>query len=79
MATIKPFSPPAHRTWRIAVLAYPGSMGTQVFGMTELLRLALDLAEARNPGAHPLLDVQIVGLRGRSVAIARPRQTASPA
>lgn len=70
MPVSKPLSPPARRTWRIAVLAYPGSMGTQVFGMAELLRLALDLAEARRPGAHPLLEVQIVGLRGRGVAIA---------
>lgn len=70
MAVSKPSSPPARKTWRIAVLAYPGSMGTQVFGMAELLRLALDLAEARRPGAHPLLEVQIVGLRGRGVAIA---------
>ena len=58
------------KTWRIGVLAYPGCMGTQVFGMAELLRLALDLAEARRPGAHALLDVQVLGLRGRSVAIA---------
>ena len=59
-----------HKTWRIGVLAYPGCMGTQVFGLAELLRLALDLAEARRPGAHALLDVQVLGLRGRSVAIA---------
>ena len=70
MPTSKPALPAPPKTWRIAVLAYPGSMGTQVFGMAELLRLALDLAEARRPGAHPLLEVQIVGLRGRSVAIA---------
>lgn len=62
--------PIKHKTWRIGVLAYPGCMGTQLFGMAELLRLALDLAEARRPGAHPLLDVQVLGLRGRSVAIA---------
>ncbi len=70
MPATTPLLPPARKTWRIAVLAYPGCMGTQVFGMAELLRLALDLADARRPGAHPLLEVQVVGLRGRSVAIA---------
>ena len=65
-----PFETAEPKTWRIGVLAYPGCMGTQVFGMAELLRLALDLAEARRPGAHALLDVQVLGLRGRSVAIA---------
>jgi transcriptional regulator GlxA family with amidase domain len=70
MPASKPLSAPPRKTWRIAVLAYPGCMGTQVFGMAELLRLALDLADARRPGAHPLLEVHIVGLRGRSVAIA---------
>jgi transcriptional regulator GlxA family with amidase domain len=71
MANIRMQTPPAtYKTWRIGVLAYPGCMGTQVFGMAELLRLALDLAEARRPGAHPLLEVQVLGLRGRSVAIA---------
>lgn len=63
-------SSPPRKTFRIAVLAYPGSMGTQVFGLAELLRLALDLADARRPGAHPLFEVHIVGLRGRSVTIA---------
>ena len=53
-------------------------MGTQVFGMAELLRLALDLAEARRPGAHPLLEVQIVGLRGR-VPGWGPRRRCRPA
>lgn len=70
MPTSRPVLAPPPKAWRIAVLAYPASMGTQVFGMAELLRLALDLAEARRPGAHPQLEVQIVGLRGRSVAIA---------
>jgi transcriptional regulator GlxA family with amidase domain len=70
MPTSKALLHPPPKTWRIAVLAYPGSMGTQVFGLAELLRLAMDLAQARSPGAHPLLQVQIVGLRGRSVAIA---------
>ena len=57
--------PVQQKTWRIGVLAYPGCMGTQVFGLAELLRLALDLAEARHPGAHARLDVQVLGLRGR--------------
>lgn len=71
MVNICMYSQPTQsKTWRIGVLAYPGCMGTQVFGMAELLRLALDLAEARRPGAHALLDVQVLGLRGRSVAIA---------
>lgn len=70
MSVSYPISIPARKTGRIAVLAYPGSMGMQVFGMAEVLRLALDLAVARRPGSPPALQVQIVGLHGRSVAIA---------
>jgi transcriptional regulator GlxA family with amidase domain len=68
--TVMHSAPTTLKTWRIGVLAYPGCMGTQVFGMAELLRLALDLAEARRPGGHAVLDVQVLGLRGRSVTIA---------
>lgn len=45
-------------------------MGTQLFGLAEMLRLALDLALARHPTHKPRLSVSIVGLRGRHVAIA---------
>lgn len=63
-------APPPQKTWRIAVLAYPGCMGTQVFGMAEVLRLALDVAQAQRPHKHALLVVEIVGVRGPQVAIA---------
>jgi transcriptional regulator GlxA family with amidase domain len=65
-----PLTTPNSTPVRIALLAYPGCMGTQLFGMAELLRLALDLAHARHPGALPSLRIDIVGLRGPSVAIA---------
>lgn len=57
--------------FRIAILAYPGCMGTQVFGLAEVLRLAVDLANTLQPdaGTEPLC-VEVIGLRGGSVAIA---------
>jgi transcriptional regulator GlxA family with amidase domain len=55
---------------RIAVLAYAGSMGTQVFGISEVLRLGADIARTLHPGRGMPFDIHIVGLRGRSATIA---------
>ena len=61
---------PANRPLRVAVLAYAGCMGTQVFGIAEVLRLGADIAKTLRPDPAPAFDIQIVGLRGRSATIA---------
>lgn len=45
-------------------------MGTQVFGIAEVLRMAQDMAQARPTVSPTKLDVQVLGLHGTSVAIA---------
>lgn len=61
---------PRQRPMRVAVLAYAGCMGTQVFGLSEVLRLGADIC--RTQGARTALpfDIQVVGLHGRWVSIA---------
>jgi transcriptional regulator GlxA family with amidase domain len=61
---------PGERPLRIAVLAYAGCMGTQVFGISELLRLAADIAHTFHGRAATPFEIEIVGLRGRGVVIA---------
>ncbi|MES2951349.1 MAG: helix-turn-helix domain-containing protein [Pseudomonadota bacterium] len=55
---------------RVAMLAYPGCMGTQVFGMAEVMRLGADIARTLDARRDTPFDIQIVGLRGRSATIA---------
>ncbi len=55
---------------RIAVLAYPGCMGTQVFGMAEVMRLGADIAKTLHARGGTPFDIQLIGLRGRSATIA---------
>lgn len=61
---------PAGKPLRIAVLAYPGCMGTQVFGIAEVLRLAMDIANTLRQPPHRPLDLQLIGLRGPNLTIA---------
>lgn len=61
---------PAGKPLRIAVLAYPGCMGTQVFGISEVLRLAVDIADTLRQRAHRPFDLQVIGLRGTEATIA---------
>ncbi len=63
-------SKPAGKPLRIAVLAYPGCMGTQVFGITEVLRVAVDIADTLRQPPHRPFELQLIGLRGPSVTIA---------
>ncbi len=65
-----PILPPTQSVVRIAILAYPGCMGTQVFGIAEVLRLAVDMASTLRPDVGTQLRIEVIGLRGRSVAIA---------
>ena len=55
---------------RIAVLAYGGCMGTQVFGISEVLRLAADIARTQGGGPAVPFDIQVIGLHARLVTIA---------
>jgi transcriptional regulator GlxA family with amidase domain len=55
---------------RIAVLAYPGCMGTQVFAISDLLGMAGHMAQALQPGGDVPYALQVVGLRARTVTMA---------
>ena len=71
--TIKPcdFPPaPGSQPLRIAILAYAGCMGTQVFGIAEVLRIASDLGGALGGRAGPPFEVTLIGLSGRRATIA---------
>lgn len=48
---------------RIAILAYAGCMGTEIFGVADVLRIAGHIARAMgSTGAEPF-DVQVIGVR----------------
>lgn len=55
---------------RIAVLAYDGCMPTQLFGISDVMRIAgdMDLAHGSKRGLR--LDVEMVGLSARKVVLA---------
>lgn len=61
-------TPPMKRI-RLAVLAYPGCMATQLFGIADVLRVAADLARNLNPQAGAQVAVELIGLTGRNVAV----------
>lgn len=63
-------APTQHKPLRIAVLAYPGCMGAQVFGIAEVLGIAMDIAGVATQKGAPSFAVQIVALQGRTVRIA---------
>jgi transcriptional regulator GlxA family with amidase domain len=55
---------------RIAILAYPGCMGVEIFGVADLLLIANLLAKNMRKHPIPLLEIQVVGLRGAMVNVA---------
>ncbi len=55
---------------RIAVLAYAGCMGTEIFGVADVLLIASHLARALGKTTAPAFDVQVVAPAGRTVAVA---------
>jgi len=61
---------PKGKPLRIAVLAYPGCMGTQVFGISEVLRLAADIGRTQGDKPVAPFDITVIGLNGRLVTIA---------
>jgi transcriptional regulator GlxA family with amidase domain len=54
----------------IAILAYPGCMGTEVFALSDFLMVAGHLAAALEPHRKPTLRVRVVSARAGPVALA---------
>ena len=62
---------------RVAILAYRGCMGTEIFGVADVLMIAGHIAAALRPAqrapaaalANPPFEVQVIGLIGRSVTV----------
>lgn len=65
---------PQKKPVRIAILAYESCMGTEIFGLIDVLLIASHLANhmAKPSGvlSYPPFDVQVVGLAGRTVTVA---------
>ncbi|HEY0062404.1 MAG TPA: helix-turn-helix domain-containing protein [Telluria sp.] len=57
-------------TQHISLLAYPGCMGMEVFGLCDTLLLANRVAQAIEPGNAPLFTVSVISLAGGEVAAA---------
>lgn len=66
--TPTPTSTPALRD--IAILVYPGCMGTEIFAVTDLLLIANHLAAAMAPGHQADLPARLVSARREPVALA---------
>ncbi len=70
--------PTDSRPLRIAILAYPGCMGTEIFGVADVLLIAGHIAASlqrarRKPVATPMgtpFEIEVIGLAGRSVMVA---------
>ena len=58
------------RTLHIAILAYPDCVGTEIFAIVDVLRIASHIARAQRQAPAMALEVQVLGLRGRMVAVA---------
>ncbi|MDP3164608.1 MAG: DJ-1/PfpI family protein, partial [Hydrogenophaga sp.] len=62
------------KPFRIAILAYEECMGTEVFGLIDVLLIAAHLADhmakTQVGVGFPPFDVQLVGLAGRTVTVA---------
>lgn len=59
---------------RIAILAYEACMGTEIFGLADVLliatHIASHMAKPRGSVSQKPFDVQVVGLAGRTVTVA---------
>lgn len=58
------------KTIRIAVLAYPGCMPTQLFGIADVLRIASDIDGSLATRRSLLLDVELIGIASQKVTVA---------
>jgi transcriptional regulator GlxA family with amidase domain len=66
----KPPLPRKSRPVRIAILAYPGCMATEIFAVADVMLIASHIARALRKSASPPFDVQVVGLGPRVVTVA---------
>lgn len=57
-------------TIRIAVLAYEGCMGMEVFGLCDTLLVANRVAHVLEGLTHPLFDLSVISLAGADVRVA---------
>ena len=55
---------------RIAVLTYEGCLGTPIFGISDVLLIAGNIAHAFGKVDFPPFEVHLIGLTGRSVKVA---------
>lgn len=62
--------PLAPKPQRIAILAYPGCMGLEIFGVADLLLVANLVAKAMGKAPEQAFEVHVVGLQGRMVRAA---------
>jgi transcriptional regulator GlxA family with amidase domain len=60
----------APKPLRIAILAYPGCMGLEIFGVADLLLVANLVAKAMGKAPEQAFEVHVVGLQGRMVRAA---------
>jgi transcriptional regulator GlxA family with amidase domain len=58
------------KTVRLAVLAYPGCMPTQLFGIADVLRVASDIGQGMGKKRERPVTVELIGLNGRQVTVA---------
>jgi transcriptional regulator GlxA family with amidase domain len=61
---------PTQTPQRIALLAYEGCMGLEIFGITDLLLVANHVAQAMGRRGKAAFEVRVVSLQGRSVKAA---------
>jgi transcriptional regulator GlxA family with amidase domain len=54
----------------IALLAYPGCMGTELFALADLLLIANHMADALEPGRHEPFRVRLAAIRAGEVPLA---------
>ncbi len=55
---------------RIALLAYEGCMGIEIFGMADVLLVAKHVAHAMKRASSQAIEVRVVSIKGRSVKAA---------
>ncbi|MES2933306.1 MAG: helix-turn-helix domain-containing protein [Pseudomonadota bacterium] len=65
-----PLIDPAKNSLRIAILAYDGCMGTQVFGIADVLRIGSDIARGFGETRPQPFDVHVIALTRRQVTLA---------
>ena len=53
----------------VAVLVYPGCMGTEVFAVADVLLIANHLAAALDPGKKPAFSTRLVAARHDPIAL----------